>query len=595
MEERESFQTDQHCELAINIDFSRGYIEGRGGTSELGQFNYLEQGYIHVVPLVNGDYNLLVVGRHRSTNEIRLGVLSSSGTIIAEQSITGEPPYTDDWSCSFVDTYLKEGNRVALICTPNTTHVYNPTVDDSSIRALSIADDSIKLQAVNYFYWSTPPQGHISCWHNGRIYRAGFAPSTEIQLDGALPATQTDIPEAWVLPGRSKLSIGPHVIAFTDQFDPAGIMAPNVFAVDEGDTITGIKDFREQLVIFTERSIYVMSGDPAIAGSQLVKVVSGVGCVSPQAIVEGGGALFFLSHDGMYVFDGSSATKLTNPIDSLWTGLSHGTHIPNHLTGDVGFSLEYPWRINPRLMNTATGTHYQTRNQVWFSLPIQGGGAKWGSITLVFDYIHGAISLYCRRVASNEHWSSYATHRTNEEKLFILGGVAGQRSSVYTYADQPDDDGVYIPVAWVSARHFKENEEYIGVHRPRFRMMSVGKIPTNNPPNWFIEGEEAAWDIELEGVANTDRQNANGALQMHPGADDPAGATDNTYFFGSAVFGTTKFSTDEWFTSTLDMDSIRSRWVRIGFSDFSYADNRSPLVILQSYSMDVLGIGTTRA
>ena len=62
IEERESAQTDKHCEVAINIDFSRGYIEGRDGFEILSTFNGPTRAQVGVFDRPSGDPYVLLVG-----------------------------------------------------------------------------------------------------------------------------------------------------------------------------------------------------------------------------------------------------------------------------------------------------------------------------------------------------------------------------------------------------------------------------------------------------------------------------------------------------------------------------------------------------
>ena len=75
-----------------------------------------------------------------------------------------------------------------------------------------------------------------------------------------------------------------------------------------GDAITGLKLFREQLVIFTERSIFILAGN-SIADFQLQPVTRDLGCVEPDTIQEIGGDVLFLAPDGLRLL---SATERNN-------------------------------------------------------------------------------------------------------------------------------------------------------------------------------------------------------------------------------------------------------------------------------------------
>jgi len=68
-----------------------------------------------------------------------------------------------------------------------------------------------------------------------------------------------------------------------------------------GDSITGLSVFREQLIIFTEKSIFKLTGS-ASTGSDAFKLTSitlDIGCIDGDTIQEIGGDIMFLTEDGL--------------------------------------------------------------------------------------------------------------------------------------------------------------------------------------------------------------------------------------------------------------------------------------------------------
>jgi hypothetical protein len=65
-----------------------------------------------------------------------------------------------------------------------------------------------------------------------------------------------------------------------------------------GDTVTGLKKFRDTLYIFTRNRIYKLTGS-SIDDFQVSPVAANVGCIAPDTIQEVGGDLMFLSADGI--------------------------------------------------------------------------------------------------------------------------------------------------------------------------------------------------------------------------------------------------------------------------------------------------------
>jgi hypothetical protein len=68
--------------------------------------------------------------------------------------------------------------------------------------------------------------------------------------------------------------------------------------INIGDTVTGLRRFREQLYIFCENSIFKLVGNTN-ADIQLKEVTTSIGCISGDSIQEIGGDLVFLAPDGL--------------------------------------------------------------------------------------------------------------------------------------------------------------------------------------------------------------------------------------------------------------------------------------------------------
>jgi hypothetical protein len=72
-------------------------------------------------------------------------------------------------------------------------------------------------------------------------------------------------------------------------------------AVEDNDEIVELKVFRNVLVIFCKRSIWVLKGDGAnLTDLELVKINVPKGCISPDSICEVGNNLFYLGDDHIY-------------------------------------------------------------------------------------------------------------------------------------------------------------------------------------------------------------------------------------------------------------------------------------------------------
>lgn len=110
----------------------------------------------------------------------------------------------------------------------------------------------------------------------------------------AAPAYATIHKERLVLAGDSS---APNIVYWSDRYEMDDFIGAGSGYIDVGDKVTGIKSFRENLVIFGTDSIWVLSD---IEGAlSLQPVTRNIGCINGFSIQEFGGNLVFLSRDGL--------------------------------------------------------------------------------------------------------------------------------------------------------------------------------------------------------------------------------------------------------------------------------------------------------
>jgi len=84
-----------------------------------------------------------------------------------------------------------------------------------------------------------------------------------------------------------------------------------------GDAVTGVGKNGENMFVGCKNSIWVFT--PTDASYR----VSEKGCVSHDGIADYNTWTFYPSFDGMYVFDGSSITKISSAVQEFWTAIAN--------------------------------------------------------------------------------------------------------------------------------------------------------------------------------------------------------------------------------------------------------------------------------
>jgi hypothetical protein len=125
-----------------------------------------------------------------------------------------------------------------------------------------------------------------------------------LELDRAAPTGCKFIEkfsERIVVAGNSDY---PSTVYYSTRLKPWDFEGASAGSIDVGDVITGIKVFRNSLIIFCKNSIYELTNldsDPIIKS-----VTKNIGCVNGNSIQEIGGDLIFLAPDGLRTVAGTA-------------------------------------------------------------------------------------------------------------------------------------------------------------------------------------------------------------------------------------------------------------------------------------------------
>jgi hypothetical protein len=89
----------------------------------------------------------------------------------------------------------------------------------------------------------------------------------------------------------------------------------NFFTVD--DRVTGLLQFQGELVVFTQSSIWLVSGNsPATLFPR--RTIVDRGCLAPFSIVPVDNLIYFLSENGVYAYDLAQVFEISRPVKPIW-------------------------------------------------------------------------------------------------------------------------------------------------------------------------------------------------------------------------------------------------------------------------------------
>ena len=229
---------------------------------------------------------------------------SQSGGTLAVDGLTAAPQAGDVFTIASIDkvytvtadaTVSSGGSTLAI--SPN---LASSPADDAAITFISTArEGATKVRFASYNFSGTLKLVMV----DGASYPAIYDDSTFTVLNDG----PTDILSAkYVINFKNQLIFSKgSTITFTAPYtDTDFTVANGSGSINVGATITGLAVFREQLIIFTERSIFRLVGN-TVSDFQLQPITRDIGCLEGDTIQEVGGDVIFLAPDGLRMLSGT--------------------------------------------------------------------------------------------------------------------------------------------------------------------------------------------------------------------------------------------------------------------------------------------------
>lgn len=206
--------------------------------------------------------------------------------------------------------------------------------------------------------------------------------------------------------GPNGATVGPSHVYFSDPGDPETWLTNDYVQLTPGDgeRIVGAVAWRELVFVFKETKFFVFYGNSVAADGSAIfnyrPVEGGVGLASRFGIATTPKGVYFIGADGLYVTTGSSAEKVSDQVEPLWTGGASdyftGGTITN-LSDSTLTALDSTLYMAYREPGTTQRVLVHDTDQGWFSL--YNLPAKW---LHAFDG-----SLWFGNTALHEHKRSY--------------------------------------------------------------------------------------------------------------------------------------------------------------------------------------------
>jgi len=311
---------------------------------------------------------------------------SQTGSSLIVDGLTAAPQAGDVFKVAGIDkVYTVTAD--ASLTNDDATLAINPALasspaDDAAITFLSVSRESAgKTRFSRYNYTGTEKIAIV----DGANAPALYDNNTFTVLDSG----PTDIVSAgFVVNFKNQLFFGKsNLLTFTAPYtDNDFTAAAGSGTISLGAVITGLIVFRQQLIIFTESSIFQLVGN-TISDFQLQPVTTDIGCVDTDTIQEVGGDVMFLGPDGLRLL---SATDRIGDFGLAVVSKSIQKEVTRFISANTSFAsavirnksqyriLGYNTNIKQENAQGILGTQFSGQG---------GEGMAWGELRGIRAYV----------------------------------------------------------------------------------------------------------------------------------------------------------------------------------------------------------------
>lgn len=226
-------------------------------------------------------------------------------------------------------------------------------------------------------------------------------------------------------------------------FDEEKIYPENNFLLQNQQfSAVGLKSFNQALFIFNQLGVSRLTGDNP-NNFNLQELTREYGLTSSRAIAIWHNHLWFLDEHGIIEFNGANFMSVSNRVD------------------------DYIRRMNvTAARNAAVAIHYESRNEVWFAIPIDGSNEN--NIVLIYDYLADGWYTTKSSYAFTMLQDFYQPITTNGVPLltnqtFYTGSPGG--SMTYFGDSFASDNGAGITVSFKSRYHSEQGHSTTNIWR----------------------------------------------------------------------------------------------------------------------------------
>ncbi|MEW6096618.1 MAG: hypothetical protein AB1567_08845 [bacterium] len=190
---------------------------------------------------------------------------------------------------------------------------------------------------------------------------------------------------------------------------------------DNGEVIKGLSLFRDDLIVFKENYLYKVfyTGDATIPFTY--DTIDNVGTVGHKTVVLVEGLLYFITKDGIYVFDGTPSKRISRLIPNTFAKF-----LSQHYDKIVAIDMK-------------------PLHQIWWTIPEPE--VSGNATVLIYDYLLNCFWTSCQKETD---YFNYFEVASNE---YLAGGAKSTNAYIYKLNEgDTADDSAYLAGVYYSKR-----------------------------------------------------------------------------------------------------------------------------------------------
>lgn len=217
-------------------------------------------------------------------------------------------------------------------------------------------------------------------------------------------------------------------IAFSELENPQHIVPENIrIFSNKNFPVTSLRNYNQSLMVMCQKGIFRLTGDNP-DNFTISEMSTEYGCLSDKSVVVFEEKMWFLDYQNIVEFNGSNLSDVGNRVD------------------------EYLKRINnDAAYQKACSMHLPERNEVWFSVPIDGSTVN--NITLVYDYLANGWTTFkgtkLKATALAQLYFKQSTTGLSDLnapslKYYYFGSIGASMYKFGTEFENDDGDGITL-------------------------------------------------------------------------------------------------------------------------------------------------------